>query len=573
MKSKLTKAFSAILAGSILLGCVALTGCGDSGSKEPAGPSEEQLTAVRDDLKTNKHMEGLGDVTKMELYENGERSAATEMVSAKDNKLIYYTADKKRVVNFPDGYLIDLGLDWQPDFSLSPLRTRYSTDNAVLTITQEKNTYASMEQYLDECITRYIKNDSFLAANNLERTKETYTKEFGEYSAEFINVRINDMEEGGLANYSYAILTRADSNDFFFFTLKYNQPEDLEAIVESFQKVRVQGVGVYTKKFDLKEPANWNAETKAYYEKLKNQDYIDWGIFSNNLAKIGMKSDVPALEKKMDYKFPIISEYIHYSQNEFPTDLTDILDKEGRQLQLTYQYTTSNNTELDGYTPALDIYRGLGDDKLREFAKQVKAYGKPVLFRLNNEMNTDWTSYCGIVTMVDPDIFIETWERFYRIFEEEGVDNTIWIFNPGGDSLPPCKWANYINYMPDSDYVQMMGLTGYEANNQETNKSFETIYNDIFKKNEPFFKEWPCIISEFGCGSGSDNQYADSQAEWVKGMFDALEAGKFPNIKAAVWFNGNDYNSDGSVQNRYALKTGNDKTMKAFKDGFSRTQP
>ena len=67
MKSKLTKAFSAILAGSILLGCVALTGCGDSGSKEPAGPSEEQLTAVRDDLKTNKHMEGLGDVTKMEL--------------------------------------------------------------------------------------------------------------------------------------------------------------------------------------------------------------------------------------------------------------------------------------------------------------------------------------------------------------------------------------------------------------------------------------------------------------------------------------------------------------------------
>ena len=565
MKSKLTKAFSALLAGSLLLGCVALTGCGDNSGKEPAGPSEEQLTAVRDDLQTKKHMEGLDVVTKMELYENGERSAATEMVSAKDNKLIYYTADKKRVVNFPDGYLID--------FSLSPLRTRYSTDNAVLTITQEKNTYASMEQYLDECITRYIKNDSFLAVNHIERTKETYTKTVGDYNVEFINLKLDLMEEGGLANYSYAILTRADSNDFYFMTLKYNQPEDLEAIVDTFQKVRVQGVGVYSKTYELKEPENWSAETKEYYERLKNQDHIDWGIFSANLSKIGMKSDVPALEKKMDYEFPVISEYIHYSQNEFPTDLTDILDKEGRQLQLTYQFTTSNNTELDGYTPALDIYRGLGDDKLREFARQVKAYGKPVLFRLNNEMNTDWTSYCGIVTMVDPDIFIETWERFYRIFEEEGVDNTIWIFNPGGDSLPPCKWANYINYMPDSDYVQMMGLTGYEANNQETNKSFETIYNDIFNKNEPFFKEWPCIISEFGCGSGSENEHADSQAEWVKGMFDCFEEGKFPNIKVAVWFNGNDYNIDGSVSNRYVLKTSNDKTMKAFKDGFSRTQP
>ena len=395
----------------------------------------------------------------------------------------------------------------------------------------------------------------------------------GDYTVEFINLKLDLMEEGGLANYSYAILTRADSNDFYFMTLKYNQPENLEAIVETFQKVRVQGVGVYSKTYELKEPENWSAETKEYYERLKNQDHIDWGIFSANLSKIGMKSDVPALEKQMDYEFPVISEYIHYSQNEFPTDLTDILDKEGRQLQLTYQFTTSNNTELDGYTPSLDIYRGRSDDKLRDFAKQVKAYGKPILFRLNNEMNTDWTSYCGIINMVDPDIFVESWERMYKIFQEEGVNNTIWIFNPFDGSFPPCNWANFINYMPDSEYVQMIGLTGYEANNSETNKSFETIYDAIEKEYKPFFMDWPWIISEFACGSGGDNQAADSQAEWVEGMFKCFEQGKYSNIKVAVWFNGNDYNDDGSVKNRYAMSVQNKKTMKAFKDGLAATQP
>ena len=127
--------------------------------------------------------------------------------------------------------------------------------------------------------------------------------------------------------------------------------------------------------------------------------------------------------------------------------------------------------------------------------------------------------------------------------------------------------------MPDSEYVQMIGLTGYEANNSETNKSFETIYDAIEKEYKPFFMDWPWIISEFACGSGGDNQAADSQAEWVEGMFKCFEQGKYSNIKVAVWFNGNDYNDDGSVKNRYAMSVQNKKTMKAFKDGLAATQP
>lgn len=58
-----------------------------------------------------------------------------------------------------------------------------------------------------------------------------------------------------------------------------------------------------------------------------------------------------------------------------------------------------------------DVLRGKFDDFFASLARDVKSYEQPVLFRLNNEMNTDWTSYCGMVTLLDPDIFIMTWAK------------------------------------------------------------------------------------------------------------------------------------------------------------------
>ena len=73
--------------------------------------TEEQLTAVREGLQNSNHMEGLGEVSKMEFYENGVRTGATEMNQQRDNKILYYSGDIKRVVNYADGYIIDIPQD------------------------------------------------------------------------------------------------------------------------------------------------------------------------------------------------------------------------------------------------------------------------------------------------------------------------------------------------------------------------------------------------------------------------------------------------------------------------------
>ena len=80
------------------------------------------------------------------------------------------------------------------------------------------------------------------------------------------------------------------------------------------------------------------------------------------------------------------------------------------------------------------------------YKRQIKEFGHPIFFRLNNEMNTDWTSYCGIANMADPYIFANTWERMYKIFQEEGATPyMIWIIAAGSGSNPPGNWCSFLN--------------------------------------------------------------------------------------------------------------------------------
>ena len=48
--------------------------------------SEKELTAVRENLIKATETKGLGDIAKMELYENGVRTTSDQYVQVKDNK-------------------------------------------------------------------------------------------------------------------------------------------------------------------------------------------------------------------------------------------------------------------------------------------------------------------------------------------------------------------------------------------------------------------------------------------------------------------------------------------------------
>ena len=577
--------------------------------------SSDPYEAVRPYYNLSEETGGLTALTAMELYKNGERRATTnEFDYSADNKKIYHTLNNKRVLNYADGYKIEIPTDWEPDYSLSALRSRYESEDYVLTVSkEEENPYSDWETYRDEWLIKYIGNESFLSENHIRYTRDPIesTTWLSGYTVMTYDMAIDWQGKIDMPYYSIAVIREYYVYDtFYLMVLKSSVPTEgmMDRLIRSFEECYTCGTPVNSQgQYDRRIPTNWSDETKAYYEKLCNQNSTDWGFFSYSMVEpaddnyTGRYNDIISekdrIESAIGYEYDILPTYTHLGWGNykipFPLEMAQELaggnGYNGKPvLQFTYQYTTTNNSNLTGSTPIFNVLRGDYDMHFRQLARDIKTYGKPVLFRLNNEMNTDWTSYCGLVSLLDPDIFVMGWQYLYDIFEEEGVDNCIWIFNPFTPTTPYSSWGETLCYMPGAEYVQILGLTNYEMGNSSSVASFYSEYTEVYENSNAYFNNMPWVISEFACGAGGEKQYDYTydycktttparnsyyQTNYINNMFYYLNyRNSYPfckNIKAAIWFNCNDYvNLDGTdyIVNYLELTPS---ALNAFKSGLA----
>ncbi|MBE6764203.1 MAG: hypothetical protein E7553_07665 [Ruminococcaceae bacterium] len=580
----------------------------------PADP----YMAIKSDYVFTEETAGLQTLTGIEVYEDGERTPKTSFDYYADNKKIYYTESEKRVMNYPDGYQIDIPLDWMPDYSLSALRSRYESDTCVLTVSkEEENPYSSWETYRDEWLIPYISNESFLDNNYLRYTRDPIVSEtmLPGYTVMTYDIAIDWQGKIAMPYYSIAIIRKYYTYDtFYLMVLKSSAPTEgmIDRLIRSFKEITVYGTAVNPQgQYEKIIPATWNAETRAYYDKLCNQNTTDWGFFSHSMVEPAdsnygnrydfITSERARIEAAIGQQYDILPTYTHIGWGSnyripFPLEMAQELaggnGYNGKPvLQFTYQYTTSNNSNLTGVTPIFNVLRGDYDAHFRQLARDIKTYKSPVLFRLNNEMNTDWTSYCGLVSLLDPDIFIMGWQYLYNIFQEEGVDNCIWIFNPFTPTTPYSSWGDTLCYMPGAEYVQILGLTNYEMGNSSTVRTFQQEYTEVYDESKDYFINYPWVISEFACGAGGEKTYNYDYDYWtnttlgrnryyqtyyINNMFSCLNNRAYypfcQNIKAAIWFNRNDYvQIDGVdyIANYLELDDTATNALNAFKKGLA----
>ncbi len=607
-----------ILGVAVLLmsvsGC--LFGCDSKKESKNDNPHAKDLidAAWLDSYEDSKNgFASKDNVKKVDTYVDNKLITEPELLTNKDVKHVFYGSKNARIVSMADGYAFTFPSNKtiNVDASLSKLRTKYLTSDGVLTVTfEDQNPYGNTKEtpngtlngwntYLNEWLKRFIDSPRFILDNNLAYIQvPTHDANYkGLYDMYGWDIEICDYNEIEYPYYHIRVLRPKDDYiRFYLFVLKSKTRDtsQIDMVIDSFKvNVRFGVLKNIQQAYELKIPDYWNDETKAYYNKLQNQNYVDWGFFSYSMPSDTVSSgqyesegqriiaERKRLEETFDYKYDILPTYMHIGW-QYDNDNTDFSKMplhyfpkrmakamaygngfdDKAVLQFTYQFTLHNNEDLEGYTPMFDIMRGVFDNHFRMLARNIKEYAKPVLFRLNNEMNTDWTSYCGMITLLDPDFFIQTWVRLYNIFREEGVDNAIWIFNPIATSCPYSNWGDYLNYMPGSDYVQLLGLTSYEMGNDAKNyRSFEDHYKTLYGKNTPYFDNFPAIISEFAAGAGGERQMnydldkyektepgrnQDKQTEWVNEMFSFFNKENkddvpcVKNIKAAVWFSCND---------------------------------
>lgn len=298
------------------------------------------------------------------------------------------------------------------------------------------------------------------------------------------------------------------------------------------------------------ESRNWNQETIDFYTKYFSEAApLTWGIFEPNTAMFNY-AELKYLENATNYSFPIILNYSEFQNTYAHPNLKQRLEtafENGKVLELTLQ---TNWKPAGTGNMVYDVLAGDYDEFLRNYATTIKDFGHPVLFRLGNEMNGDWCPYAGYNTSRDPMIYKEFYRYVYSFFEEAGVQNAIWAWNPNAESFPNFKWNDTLMYYPGDEYVDVVGMTAYNtgtyyASTGEKWSEFNQLYGNLYNEYVRDFSQ-PLMICEFGSASAGGDK-----TQWVQNMFNNISY--YPNIKVAIWWDGCDWDANGNIARSYFI--------------------
>ncbi len=474
--------------------------------------------------------------------------------------------DSMRFVNYVDGYSIVVpGKVSVPNMNLSGLCAVLTTEDKHIEIYREEFTStAAVEDYL---VYSYLGLDNANADIKELKTRQVIN---GRPVQIYLWHRSKLARIAHDRNY-YTSLDIIDGTNVYNIVIKTEKPiaecGGYDSILNSFTTMSRSAMG-NNQINQVLLPRHWNEETQDFYQYYFVQNEgLTWGIFEPS-APMDM-SGLRTKEDELGYRFPVLLYYSHIRKNyrEYPVDqILETSYTDGRILELTLQ--TNSNHEAEEGNMVYQVLNGNYDDFLHRFAHDVAVFEHPVIFRLGNEMNGDWCPYSAYHTSRDTSVYRAFYRYVYEIFRQEGaLDNTIWVWNPNERAFPNYKWNYETMYYPGNEYVDVIGLTGYNtgtyyASSGETWRSFYEIYDPIYKKVMAYSKK-PMMITEFACSSiGGD------KAAWVADMFRDLV--HYPNLKIAIWWDGRDMAANGEVARPYYIND-NAEAIENFRRGFSGT--
>lgn len=451
--------------------------------------------------------------------------------------------------------------DMAVDESRSAAYTVAENDYLKAVISVERSPYLSKDAYIAESFDRFVRDPAWQAANGV-----TVLRDGEAGDCRVLTVTVDALPEGMADTYAYVTRDVPGTRYFLRAMLKYNsrrEPEKAQAAVEAFIAGFAPRITLEKKRLETDFtpvlPEGWTAETRAAYEKLRGAETPYFGAFSHDLA---------GLETALDHRLALALTYFQLNA-PLPLEQMEAWYGQGKLTELTLQCTVNSNSDLNAASPMLEVLKGSYDGALAQIAEGLAAFGRPVLFRLNNEMNSDWTSYSGVVNLSDPDIYVAVWRYIYDFFAARGVHNLIWVWNPNDEDFPPAGWNSYLAYYPGNGYVQMLGVTGYNTGTYykdvtgEKWRSFRDIYDEIEETYLPHFADFPWMITEFASSSiGGD------KPGWIRDMFRELP--RYDHIKAAVWFDRADYDESkpDRPESRPYRVAETPESLAAFKEGI-----
>lgn len=172
------------------------------------------------------------------------------------------------------------------------------------------------------------------------------------------------------------------------------------------------------------------------------------------------------------------------------------------------------------------VAAGQFDDYFRQWAKDAKASGLPLILRFGFEMNGDWFAWGE-----QPETFVIGWRRTYNIFKEVGAVNVQWMFSPNVLWDKRTEKKDFYNYYPGAAYVDLIGLDGYNFGDHHDKWHEWQTYEEVFERticaSLKFNK--PIYLSEIGC--------ADDKRKpvWIRDFLEKIS--KDDRLEGFIYFN------------------------------------
>ena len=197
--------------------------------------------------------------------------------------------------------------------------------------------------------------------------------------------------------------------------------------------------------------------------------------------------------------------------------------------------------------PLARIARGAYDAYLTRFARQVAAFGQPVVIGFGHEMNGYWYSWG--YTRASPAYFVAAWRHIVTLFRQHGAHNVRWLWDVNSKSR---RTGPVRDWWPGARYVTWVGVNGYYyLPGQNFANVFGPVIADIRR-----FTHAPLLIGETAVGP---------LAGQPQGIRDLFAGARAQHALGLVWF---DRTSHGGVYKQDWRLEGNPAALAAFRSAL-----
>ena len=252
--------------------------------------------------------------------------------------------------------------------------------------------------------------------------------------------------------------------------------------------------------------------------------------FSDPVAPI----DLATMEQELGHKFGLVHYFFAWGR-PFNQALNTNVD--GRNLMLTMDPTAAASIP--------DIAAGQQDAYIDQFARDAKAWGRPVYLRFAHEMNGNWSSYSSSSPGgPSATVFKAAWIRLATDLRSQGATNVKLVWSPNESDYPNIVGNHMEDYWPGDNYVDIAAFDAYNWSNQQpargdgTWRSFDQLVAAPYARITSFTSR-PIWLAEFGtteAASGVDPVGAN-KGQWLRDMFNTTG---FPRLTGIVYFSEDD---------------------------------